>query len=57
MGIIFAIMTLGINSLASVIISLDQDNLMFIKSLPISFKNYIKLSTILLLRSNLSHSF
>ncbi len=43
MGIIFAIMTLGINSLASVIISLDQDNLMFIKSLPISFKNYIKL--------------
>lgn len=42
-GIIFAMMTLSVNSLASVIISLDQDNLMFIKSLPIAFKEYIKL--------------
>lgn len=42
-GVLFSAFTLGANSLASVIISLDQSNLTFIKSLPISFKEYIKL--------------
>ncbi len=42
-GILFSSFTLGANSLASVIISLDQENLPFIRSLPISFKSYIQL--------------
>lgn len=42
-GTIFSFFTLSSNSLASVIISLDQSNLVFVKSLPISFKEYIKL--------------
>ncbi|MEG0254030.1 MAG: hypothetical protein RR554_00885 [Vagococcus sp.] len=42
-GITFSFFTLSSNSLASVIISLDRSNLIFLKSLPISFKGYIKL--------------
>lgn len=42
-GVLFSTFTLGANSLASVIISLDQLNLVFMRSLPISFKEYIKI--------------
>lgn len=41
-GFIYTFITLSSNSIASVIISLDRENLLYIRSLPISFKDYLK---------------
>lgn len=41
-GFFYGIFTIGPTSIAGLIISLDRENLLFIRSLPINFKKYLK---------------